>query len=204
MMITSLVVAQEDSSWVKHNMVVSISPLHALEPYHGPSANFGIEVRANDQFSFYGEYGRYIPNTVFSSNFDQSGQLFLVELKRYFKSGRTYFSLQYMQGQQNYIRTDIVAYDVDYSEYYEYTVDKEFRDISVRYGGFYVFKGWFTFNPYVGFGIRHHNADVELTYQQAIERQYGGSDVPHNWIHKKGSHIYPKFHFGMRFGIKVF
>jgi hypothetical protein len=109
-----------------------------------------------------------------------------------------------MQGVQNYIRTDIIGYDEDYSEYLEYTIDKTFQDVSIRYGGVYVFKNRFTFNPYIGIGLRHHNADVELTYQQEIERQYGGSDLPHYWVHRNGSKLYPKMHFGMRFGIKIF
>ncbi|MFT5818910.1 MAG: hypothetical protein ACI8ZM_000131 [Crocinitomix sp.] len=203
-MITPFAIAQKDTNWVKNNLIISATPTHFFEFFHGPSANVGIEVRANKRYSFYGEFGKYIPNTLFSSNYDQKGHSFLVEAKRYFENGRTYFSLQYMQGKQNYIRTDFIAYDQYSSEYYEYSIDKTFQDISIRYGGVYVFKNRYTFNPYIGIGLRHHNADVELTYQQEIDREYGGSDLPHNWVHKGGSQIYPKLHFGMRFGIRVF
>ncbi len=185
-------------------MIISVSPLHAIQFFHGPSVNAGVEIRANKKYSFYGEFGKYIPNSIFSSNYDQKGHSFLIEAKRYFKSGRTYLSLQYLQGEQSYIRTDIVAYDEYSADYYEYSVDKKFQDLSIRYGGVYVFKDRFTFNPYIGVGLRHHNADVELTFQQEIDRQYGGSDLPHNWLHRSGSNFYAKMHFGMRFGIKVF
>lgn len=185
-------------------MIISVSPLHALEFFHGPSINAGIEVRANDRFSFYGEFGKFIPNMLLSSNNDQKGHTFLIEAKRYLKSGKTYFSLQYMRGVQNYIHADIINYDQDYADYYEYTINKNFQDFSIRYGGVYVFKNRFTFNPYIGLGLRHHKADAELTYQQPIERQNDGSNSSHNWIHKNGSQFYPKMHAGMRFGIKVF
>ena len=176
-----------------------------MEFYHGPSANFGAEIRANERFAFYGEFGKYIPNTILSSNFDQKGYSWLVEGKRYFFNGRGYLSMQYMQSDMSYIRSDIIGYSYDYSEYIEYDVTKTFQDLSIRMGGMYVYNNRWTFNPYIGLGIRRQNAELTLTRQEAYDREYGG-DIkdPNDWIHRPGITYYAKLHLGLRVGIKIF
>mgnify|MGYP001945055221 CR=1 FL=1 len=203
-------IAQMDSSRVKNKLIISASPIHLLEFYHGASANLGFEIRSNDRYSFYGEFGKYLPNSAVANNYYQSGYTLSGELKRYFNNGKTYLSFQYIYGEQSYTRSDVIGYtyeydcDCEYEEFMVYQVQKKFQDFSFRYGGLYVIKKRLTFNPYVGFGLRFQEADIDINDQLAAQRYLGSWSVPHNWIHEKGQKIYPKVHLGLRIGFKIF
>lgn len=194
--------SQLDSSIVKHHLIISASPHHMLDIFHGASVNFGFEVRSNDKYCFYGEYGMFLPSSPVANNYEQTGYTMAGELKRYFGKGIFYASCQYMFGEQGYRRSDIVGYTEDSDSWVTYTVQKKFYDFSLRGGALLKFDSNLTLNPYLGFGFRFQNANVDLSDELARDRQYEGSTP--RWIHRSGKTTYPKMHAGIRIGYAIF
>lgn len=194
---------------LKTRLVFAVSPGPLLELYHGNSINFGTEFQMNEQYSFYGEYAHYLPIAYVSNNYYQKGRAWSGEVKRYFKPEKStrkyYISLQYLYGNLTYTRSDPTGYDYyDAANYILYDVEKDFHDISVRYGVLYVHKKRLIINPYAGLGLRMHQVENGLDYNSQELLKNGDLFTPHNWIHDQGRKIYPKIHLGIRIGIRIF
>lgn len=206
--IAHLSYGQKDTEIVKHNLIISATPHHLIEFYHGSSANVGFEVRSNNRYSFYGEFGKYLPNSVVTNNYDQSGYTVLGELKRYFASGKTYLSLQYMYGEQSYLRADPIdpgsnfEYDPEFYEVYD--VEKTFRDFSIRYGGLFVHNNWLSFNPYFGMGVRFQEVQRDGFTKDEGFGYFEPTVTPHDLFQRFGKTSYFKIHAGIRIGVKIF
>lgn len=180
-----------------------------LEFYHGASFNAGFEVKANENFGFYAEFGKYLPQSPVANNYDQTGYTVSAEVKRYFKpdksSIRTYFSAQYMQGEHAYTRTDIIGYYNDGEEdLLLYDVDKTFKDLSFRLGVVLIHKKRWTFDPYMGLGVRHHFVESTIDEISASELIWENASYAHRWIHDPGKKTYLKAHLGIRIGLRIF
>lgn len=191
-----------------HKLLLTISPGHLVEFYHGTSVNVGGEFSLNEHFGFYGEVGKYLPNSLIANNYYQKGSTLLGELKYYFNpekiTSKHYLSLQYMRGNQSYTRADPIGPVNDLTTFSVYDVDKEFHDFSMRYGILFVNSKRLVLNPYIGIGLRYQQVETDITNEQmAILNFYSGRS-PHQWIHRNGTSFYAKAHLGIRIGIKLF
>lgn len=191
-----------------HKLVLTISPGHLIEFYHGTSANFGAELSLTDRFSFYGEVGKYLPNSLIANNYYQKGTTVLGELKYYFWTSKSdskhSISLQYMHGNQSYTRADPIGPVNDLTTFSVYEVDKEFQDLSVRYGILFVNSKRLVVNPYLGIGLRYQQVKTGITNEQMANLNFYSDWSPHEWIHRSGKSFYAKAHLGIRIGIKLF
>jgi len=196
------------SNIVPHKLLLTVSPSHLVEFYHGTSLNLGVEFPLNEKFNFYGEVGQYLPNSIIVNNYYQKGNLFLGEVKYYFKPEKTtskhYLSLQYLHGNQSYTRADPIGPMDNETSFSVYEVDKEFHDLSVRYGILFVNEKRLVVNPYIGVGLRYQEVINGLTEEQYGALNFYSDWSPHRWIHRAGNSLYAKIHLGIRIGIKLF
>lgn len=190
-----------------HKFLLSCSPGHLMEFFHGTSANFGAEFSLNEHYSFYGEVGKYLPNSLVANNYYQSGTTFAGELKYYFNpakyTAKFYASVQYLQGRQKYTRADPTDDVDDGTSYAVYKVDKAFYDFSTRFGVLFVNQKRLVLNPYIGVGIRSQTIKGGLTNDQKGIVNLGSQWSPHKWIHDSGRSTYAKVQLGIRIGIKI-
>jgi len=191
-----------------HKLLLTVSPAHLIEFYHGTSANIGAEVALNNSFSFYGEVGKYLPNSILANNYYQKGTTLLGELKYYFWTSKSdskhYVSLQYMHGSQSYTRADPIGPVNEETSFSVYDVDKEFQDLSVRYGILFVNSKRLVLNPYIGIGLRYQQVSTSITNEEMANLNFYSNWSPHQWIHQNGNRFYAKAHLGIRIGIKLF
>lgn len=191
-----------------HKLLMTISPGYLVEFYHGTSANAGVEFSLNEYFGFYGEFGKYLPNSLIANNYYQKGSMLLGELKYYFNpekiTSKHYLSLQYIRGNQSYTRADPIGPVNDLTTFSVYNVDKEFQDVSIRYGILFVNNRRLDLNPYVGMGLRYQQVKNGITFEEQSILNFYADWSPHQWIHTNGTSFYAKVHLGIRIGIKLF
>jgi hypothetical protein len=199
----SLVFSQKDSIEIS-SLWIKTTPLHYLDPYNGTNYNIGLEYRLNEKISMNTEFGKIF---VWSPNNDHHGFFVRHEIKKYL-SLRTdremlYFSGELSYSNQTFTRTDEIYFSNDTSYLKTYFTERNFIGLSGLFGSVREYDCGFIFEIMAGFGLRYNMVTNDLTEQESEGRELGDWTTPTNYLIKKGNHIIPRFHLGIKVGWRI-
>lgn len=192
--------------WIKTN------PLQYIDFYNGCHWQLGLEYKLNSKFSMNTEFGKIIYLKGWTNAIYHDGFYVRHEVKKYFQHFNTrktnnieyfYYSLEGVYSNQAMIRTDQIEFSNDtlYSKTY-FSVRNVFG-VSGLMGFVREYDCGFILEGMVGFGLRYNMVTNDLTEEESSNRLLGDWTVPTNYLIKKGNHIIPRFHFGIKVGWKI-
>ncbi len=179
---------------------VQAFPLSFIDFVSGSAYKLGLETKVYKNWSIRASAGGYFSN--FNGLTNTKGALINMELKRYFKdnSGR-YFSLDGLVKNQSFTwSSDTIRIAPDHIQ--SYRLDKHLWAISLKYGKNTVYPSGFTFDWFVGLGLRYKNVSTDLTAEEIKHRDPGDSQIV-PFMTSVGHRVVPNFIAGFTVGYSI-
>jgi len=198
-------IAQKDSvNFSLPKLWIKTTPLHYFDPYNGTNWNIGMEYKLNSKISMNTEFGKIF---VWSLNKYHHGFFVRQEIKKYLnlnsKSENFYFSGELFYTHQSFTRTDEIYFSLDTTYNKTYFSVRNCFGFSGLFGFVRQYKSRLIFEFMTGFGLRYNMVSNDLSEEESSHRELGDWTVPTNYLIKKGNHIIPRFHAGIKVGWRI-